>query len=115
MKAPVQKIQGWLQEVGVSRPAFPAEVADWKQKSLCNTGTNTTQHLSTRKEPASGEGIHTRATQPEAKLNRAGYRQSRVSASDQDDAVEGDNGEGRKEKQQKTTERSILKGIYIGQ
>lgn len=84
MQAPVQKIQGWLQEVGVSRPAFPAEVADWKQKNLCNTGTNTTQHLSTRKEPASGEGIHTRATQPEAKLNRAGYRQSRVSASDQD-------------------------------
>lgn len=50
MKAPVQKIQGWLQEVGVSRPAFPAEVADWKQKNMCNTGTNTTQHLSTRKE-----------------------------------------------------------------
>lgn len=50
MKAPVQKIQGWLQEVDVSRPAFPAEVADWKQKNMCNTGTNTTQHLSTRKE-----------------------------------------------------------------
>lgn len=96
MKAPVQKIQGWLQEVGVSGPAFPAEVTDWKQKNTCNTDTNTTQHLSTEKESASGEGIHTRATQPEAKLNRAGCRQSRVSALDQDGAVKDDNGEGRK-------------------
>lgn len=76
MKGTVQKIQGWLQEVYVFRPAFPTEVTDWKQTNMCNTDTNIMQHLSTRKKSVSGEWIQTRATQPEAELNRAWYRQS---------------------------------------
>jgi len=76
MKAPVQKIQGWLQEVSVPRPAFPTEITDWKQKNVHNTDTNITEHLSTRKKSVSREKISTKATQPVVKINRAWYRQS---------------------------------------
>lgn len=76
MKAPVQKIQGWLQEVSVHRPAFPTEITDWKQKNVHNTDTNVTDNLSTRKKSVSGDRIQTRATQPEVKINRAWCRKS---------------------------------------
>lgn len=70
MKAPVQKIQGWLQEVSVPWPAFPTEIANWKQKNMHNTDSNKTEHLSTKNKSFSGERIWTRATQPEVKINR---------------------------------------------
>lgn len=76
MKAPVQKIQGWLQEVTVPWPAFPTEITDWKQKNVRNMDINRTEHLSTREKSVSGERIRTRVTQPEVKINRASYRQS---------------------------------------
>ena len=108
MKAPVQKIQGWLQEVSVPRPAFPAEITDWKQKNMHNTDTNITEHLSTRKKSVSGEKIQTRATQSEVKTERGTDKAICICPSvcfRPDSAVEDDNGEG-------GIEKGILKHIY---
>lgn len=71
MKAAVQKIQGWLQEVSVPQPAFTTEITDWKQKNMHNGHQH--NRAPEHKKEVSGERIQARAIQPEVKINRAQY------------------------------------------